>query len=77
MPNPADVMKIMGMKNRFEGTHPRFVAFIKDVAAKGVSEGDIIEITLTKADGTKTTANMRVQASDVELVNELKGMNVR
>ena len=74
MPNPADIMKLMGMKNKFESSHPKFVAFIKNVAAKGVSEGDILEVTITRADGEKTTANLRVTADDVEMVNEIKNL---
>lgn len=74
MPNPADLMKLMGMKNKFTAAHPKFVAFLGDVARKGVAEGDIIEVSLIKADGTKTTANMRVTADDVAMVNDLKNM---
>lgn len=72
MPNPAELMKLMGMKNKFESAHPKFVSFIKDVASRGVEEGSIIEISVTRPDGSKTTANMKVQASDVEMVNEIK-----
>ena len=74
MPNPADIMKLMGFKNRFQSSHPKFVAFLGAVAGQGVNEGDIIEVTITKADGTKTTANMRVTADDVNMVNEIKTM---
>ena len=74
MPNPADIMKLMGMKNKIESSHPTFVAFIKNVAARGVSEGDILEVTITRADGEKTTANLRVTADDVEMVQELKNL---
>ena len=74
MPNPADIMKLMGMKAKFESAHPKFVAFIKNVAARGVSEGDILEVTITRADGEKTTANLRVTADDVEMVNEIKNL---
>ncbi len=74
MPNPADIMKLMGMKNKFTAAHPKFVAFLSDVAKKGVAEGDIIEVSLIKADGTKTTANMKVTLSDVEMVNDIKTM---
>ncbi len=74
MPNPADIMKLMGMKNKFESSHPKFVSFIKDVAARGISEGDILEVTITRADGEKTTANLRVTADDVEMVNEIKNL---
>lgn len=72
MPNPADIMKLMGLKNRFESSHPKFVSFIKDVASRGVTEGDILEVTISRADGTKTTANLRVTKDDVDLINELK-----
>ena len=74
MPNPADIMKLMGMKNRFESSHPKFVSFIKNVASRGISEGDIIEVTIARADGEKTTANLRVTADDVALVNEIKNL---
>lgn len=74
MPNPADIMKLMGFKNKFQAAHPKFVAFISDVARRGVSEGDIIEVSIIKADGTKTTANMRVTQDDVNMVGELKNL---
>lgn len=75
MVNPASVMKLMGAKNKFEKAHPKFAAFFRTVLAQGVNEGDVIEITVTKADGTPITANMRVQQSDLELLNELKNLS--
>ena len=74
MPNPADIMKLMGMKNKFESSHPKFVSFIKDVATRGISEGDILEVTIARADGEKTTSNIRITADDVELISELKNL---
>lgn len=74
MPNPADLMKLMGMKNKFQSAHPKFVAFLSDVAKQGVSEGDIIEVSLIKSDGTKTTSNLKVNKDDVEMVNDIKNM---
>ena len=72
--NPAALMKIMGLKNQFESEHPKFAAFISDLIRTGVSEGSVIEITLTRPDGTTTTTNMKVKPSDIELVNELKNL---
>jgi len=74
MPNPADIMKLMGMKNKFESSHPKFVSFIKDVASRGISEGDILEVTISRANGEKTTANLRVTADDVEMVEDIKNL---
>ena len=74
MPNPADIMKLMGMKNKFESSHPKFVSFIKDVASRGISEGDILEVTISRANGEKTTANLRVTADDVQMVEDNKNL---
>ena len=74
MPNMSDVMKIAGMKNTFESTHPKFASFLKNLIREGINEGEVIEINIIKPDGTKTTANMRVQPPDIELINELKSM---
>ncbi len=68
-------MKLMSAKNQFESTHPKFVAFFKTVIAQKISEGDVIEITVTRPDGTTVTGNMKVQQSDLDLFNELKNLN--
>lgn len=74
MVNPATIMKLMGAKNKFESNHPKFVAFFKTIVTQGIEEGSVIEITVTKPDGTPITANMKVLASDLELVDELKNL---
>lgn len=75
MVNPASIMKLMSAKNKFEATHPKFASFFKTIVSQGINEGDVIEITVTKADGTPITANMRVQQSDLELMQELKNLS--
>jgi hypothetical protein len=42
--------------------------------AQGIEEGSVIEITVTKTDGTSTTGNMRVQQSDLEMLQEIKNL---
>jgi hypothetical protein len=74
MMNMASIMKLMNLQNRFVQTHPKFAAFFKNMLAQGVEEGSVIEITVTKTDGTTATGNMRVQASDLEMLQELKNM---
>ncbi len=73
-PNPAMLMKLMGAKKKFEGNHPKFASFISTVIRQGVNEGDIIEISITRPDGTKLESNLKVQASDMELVEDLKSL---
>lgn len=75
--NPAALMKLMGLKSNFEKQHPRFAAFLGDLLKTGVSEGTVIEITMTRPDGSSATTNMKVNASDIELVNELKNLGLQ
>lgn len=73
--NPAAMMKIIGMKSKFDKNHPGVAAFIGNVARKGIKEGSIIEISVTDPDGENMTTNMRVTADDLEMLAELKNMS--
>ena len=72
MMNPAMLMKLMSAKNTFTQNHPKFVAFLGMIFSKGITEGTIIEITVTRPGEEPITSNMKVQQSDLELMDELK-----
>lgn len=72
MINPASMMKIMNAKNKFTQNHPKFVAFLSAVFSRGVTEGTVIEITLTRPGEEPITTNMKVQQSDLDLMKELE-----
>ncbi|MBQ6886863.1 MAG: hypothetical protein IJN54_05065 [Lachnospiraceae bacterium] len=74
MLNPASIMKIMSAKNKFTGNHPKFEAFIRAVLGQGIEEGTIIEITVQKPEKESLTTNIKIQQSDLELMEELKAM---
>ena len=65
MVNPASIMKIMNLKNKFAANHPKFVSFINYCLNGGIQEGTVIEIT----------SNMKVMQSDIDIVNELKTLS--
>lgn len=71
--NPASIMKLMSAKNKFQKNHPKFVAFLNRCFAGGLKEGTIIEITVTNREAP-ITSNIKVQQSDLELLEELKEM---
>ena len=48
MMNPASLMKIMNARNKFVENHPKFAAFLNAVFSAGITEGTVIEITVTK-----------------------------
>ena len=74
MMNPADMMKIMSAKNKFDANHPKFSAFLRAVFSRPIEEGTIIEITVTRPGEEAITPTLKVQQSDLELVQELQNI---
>ena len=71
MINPAIAMKIMNAKNKFTKNHPKFVNFLGTIFQTGISEGTVIEITVTKPGCNPITSNMRVTAEDLEMMESI------
>ena len=65
MMNPASLMKIMNARNKFVENHPKFAAFLNAVFSAGITEGTVIEITVTKPGEESITTNMKVLQSDL------------
>lgn len=72
--NPASIMKLMAAKNQFSSNHPKFEAFLQAVFSRRMEEGTVIEITVTRPGESPVTSNIKVQQSDLELLEELKGL---
>ena len=72
MINSTSIMKLMNAKNKFSQNHPKFVAFLSMIFSKGIIEGTIIEITVTRPGEQPVTSNMKVQQTDLDLLEELK-----
>ena len=72
MMNPASMMKIMNAKNKFTENHPKFVSFLNKVFSMVVTEGTVIEITVTRPGEEAITTNMKVLQSDLDLMKELQ-----
>lgn len=72
MLNPGSIMKLMSAKKKFTDNHPKFMAFLERVFSMGVTEGTVIEITVTRPGEEPVTTNMKVKQSDLELMRELE-----
>ena len=72
--NAASIMKLMSAKNQFSNNHPKFEAFLNSVFSKKMEEGTVIEMTVTRPGEKPLTANLKVQQSDLELLEELRGL---
>lgn len=76
MMNPAMLMKLMSAKNKFVQNHPKFEAFVKAVfmGGGGIPEGTVIEVTVTKPGEMPISTNLRIQQSDLELMDDLRNL---
>ena len=72
--NPAALFKVKKSWETFCGNHPRFPAFMQAVQGAGITEGTIIEVSVTTPDGRKMTTNVRLTASDMQAFDDLKGL---
>ena len=71
MMNPAKLMKVMNAKKKFSENHPRFVAFLEMIFSRGITEGTIIEITVTRPGEQPVTSNIKVQRGGATITDEL------
>lgn len=69
--NPLKMMQMMSLWKTFQQNHPKFPAFL--AAARGeVREGSVIEIAIVTPEGKRLESNLKLTASDMELMDQLK-----
>lgn len=75
MPNPMELLKIMKLWNTFKSNHPKFPLFLNAASRPGVlAENTILEMKITTGDGKTLETNLKITASDLELVQQLREM---
>lgn len=72
MINPRKLMEMKRIRDEFCQRHPKFSSFLQAASQDGIQEGSIIEIEITRPDGSKICSNMRVAREDLELFDTLK-----
>ena len=60
--------------NTFKQNHPEFPKFLSYLKNKGVPEGTVIDINVKYPDGQNVHSEVKVKASDVELLKMLEGL---
>lgn len=73
MMNPAKLLKMKNMWETFKKDHPKFPYFLQAAAREGLQEGNVIEISIKTTDGKVIASNIKLTASDVRMLQELKG----
>ena len=72
--NPLQLIKLFGMNQKFQKNHPKVSAFFRTHFAGGLTEGTVLEISVTKPGEETVSTNMRIRKEDLELLEELKKM---
>lgn len=70
--NPLKLLQMKASWEQFKLRHPKFPAFITSVMNGAISEGSIVEISITTADGRTINSNLKVTAEDIQMVDNLK-----
>lgn len=69
--NPLQIVKLKSMLNDFRKRHPGFTSFIRSIRKKGLPEGSVVDVTITRPDGEKVTTNFRITAEDIDFVSAI------
>ncbi len=72
MVNPAMIFKIKGMWDEFAANHPKLPRFFQAAFSKSLEEGTVIEMTIQRPDGDTLTSNIKLTASDLALLEQIK-----
>lgn len=66
----GNMMKAAGAWNTFKKNHPKFPAFCRAVSQRGIREDSVLEITFVTPEGERLETNLKVKASDLELLGQ-------
>lgn len=72
--NPLQLMQLQKMFETFRQNHPKLPLFFQAVSRDALVEGTILEMTAKSPNGKKYCTNIRLSASDIEMIQALKQM---
>lgn len=73
--NMMNMIKLKSKWDAFCRNHPKFPMFVEACNQNKLTEGTVIDLKVTKPDGTVLNTNVKLTAEDMELLKELKTMS--
>ena len=70
--NAMDFLKIRQGLSELSVNHPKLFPFMRAVQAAGLAEGSVVEMKVTTPEGKELETNLRLTASDLELIRMLR-----
>ncbi|MCI9123617.1 MAG: hypothetical protein HFH35_05990 [Eubacterium sp.] len=74
MVNPSMIFRMKSMWDAFISNHPKLPRFFRAVLSRPMEEGTIIELIIRHPNGDELASNVKLTASDLELIEQLKEM---
>lgn len=71
--NPMLLMQLKSKLGAFNHRHPKLKLFCADAFGK-LDTGDVLEIAVTKQDGSRIRTNIRITEEDTQLFQDLTSM---
>lgn len=69
--NPMKLMQLKGLLEQFRQNHPKALPFL-EAANAALDEGTLIEVEIRTSQGKKLYTNIRVNATDLEILRKLQ-----
>lgn len=70
--DPMQLLKMKGLWDQFTQRHPKFPAFLKAMTQGAITEGSVIEITITTTEGKVISSNLKVTPEDMAMIEEMR-----
>lgn len=70
--NLMNLMQFKESWETFKRSHPKFPLFLKAALEKGLKEGSVVEIHITTPEGKTLSSNIKLKASDLEMIERLR-----
>lgn len=70
--NPMKIMQMQSTWKAFVERHPKLPMFIRAVGSQALAEGTILEIKVTKPDGTNMVTNLKLSDEDLDAIRKVQ-----
>ena len=65
--NPMKLLQLKPLLGKFRANHPKFVQFFAAASQSGLTEGSVIEVSITNPDGKNLCTNLKLTQEDLEM----------
>ena len=72
MKNPAKLLMLKKQYEAFTARHPKFMRYLAYITDQYITEGTVMDVTVTNEGGNAVRGNAKLTAEDVAFLQELR-----